>query len=174
MSVTEFKNCLVSIENGIIHSVIVDNVRPIDYFGINPKENSGIEYYKLPTKKGLIPIGLNYKLQYENKSGDTNTILLHLNKWELFKIKRQKKELLIQDKNLHLNLLKTSIVSLFSLASFYAGVIYEKHNDRNTETNTKTQTNSMTINAKNKNKVDVIKPKIISSKDSSLLETMSK
>lgn len=91
MSVTEFKDCLVSIENGIIHSVIVENVRPMDYFIINPKENSGFEYYKLPTKKGLVPIGLNYKLQYENKSGNTNTVLLSLSKWKVFCIKWQQK-----------------------------------------------------------------------------------
>ncbi len=91
-SETEYLDCVLSIENGIVHRVIVNDVKPIEYFSINPKENAEFKYYKLPSKKGLVPIESNYKLQYNNDSGNTNTVYLNLSKWDLFKIKKQKKE----------------------------------------------------------------------------------
>ena len=95
-SATEFYDCTMSIENGIVHRVIMPTAKPIEYFTVNPKDNAAFQYYKLPTSKGFIPIGLNYKIEYENKSGETNTVLLNLSKWRLFCLKRQQKRHWIQ------------------------------------------------------------------------------
>lgn len=96
ISELEFRDCSILVENGIIHRVLVDNVRPMDYFGINPKENTGFNIYKLPSKKGLVPMESNYKLQYDNEQNIKNTIYLNLNTIKLFSINWQQKKFYFQ------------------------------------------------------------------------------
>lgn len=95
-SVSEFYNCTLLIENGLIHRVLVPDAKPIEYFTINPKDNADFEYYKLPTKKGLAPYEANYKLQYNNESGGTNSIYIKLNKSKSFCLNWQKRKYWIQ------------------------------------------------------------------------------
>uniref|UniRef100_UPI004049DDB4 hypothetical protein n=2 Tax=Gelidibacter sp. TaxID=2018083 RepID=UPI004049DDB4 len=92
----EFFDCTISIENGIIHRVIAPIAKPIEYFTLNPKNNAEFEYYKLPTNKGFVPIDSNYKIEYENKNGEMNTVFLNLSKWDIFCLKGQQKRHWIQ------------------------------------------------------------------------------
>lgn len=151
-SVTELYDCTMSIENGIIHRVIVPRAKPIEYFSINPKNNAEFEYYKLPTKKGIGQIGSNYKIEYENESKNINSIYVNLNTWDLFKLKRQKKELLIQDKGLKIAIV---VFVLTNILSFVGGVVYQKYNN---ESNKITKADSE-INEEIKTDNNILEPK---------------
>lgn len=158
-SITEYYNCTMIIENGIVHRVIVPNAKPIEYFTINPKNNATFEYHKLPTKKGIGQIDSNYKIEYENESGNTNTVYVKLSGLDLFKLKRQKKELLVQDRGLKIGLIKSLILAIFSFISFLLGTIYEKHKastiDHNIENHTADITKEAKINnTESENKTD--------------------
>ncbi len=99
--------CTLIIENGILHRVNSEllHSKPLDYSHIQPENNSSFELHKMPSKSSLTP-DANYKIEYKNKNSTIIKIYLKLNKWELFKLKWQKKEFDFQDKRLRLDAIK--------------------------------------------------------------------
>lgn len=88
--------CDILIENGILHNIEVPNAKQIDYFSINPKENADFKLYKLPSKKGFVPINMNYKIEYENENGEIRKIYLALTKSKMFRLNWIQKRYWIQ------------------------------------------------------------------------------
>lgn len=100
-----FKDCSFLIENGKIHNLKVNPI-PLDHEFNNPKDNSNFKLEKFQSEKALTPKGYNYFIGYLDKNNIEHRISIKLNKLQLFKLKWQLQEYLIQDKSLKLDAIK--------------------------------------------------------------------
>jgi len=133
-------NCTIQIDSGIVYRVFCDIddknkdslfKKPKDYFFIQPKKNAKLKYRKLYHGPIKAKYKYNYELEYKNKENTIVSIPVKLSKFDLLKIKRQKKELLIQDKSLKIAIV---VFILTNTLSFFGGMVYEEVNNESNKT----------------------------------------
>ena len=95
---------------------------PIHAFSYPPKNKTEFEFEKLPSEKGLVPLGSNYMIEYIGKTDSEQKIYLNLNPFQIFRIKWQLKRYLVQSDNLKVGILKYLIVTIIG---FFGGRFYE-------------------------------------------------
>jgi hypothetical protein len=123
----KFKNCSFLIEHERIHNLEVDLI-PLDFSFKEPKNNSEFKLGEFQSERPLTPEGYDYFIEYFDENNTTHKISISLNFIQLFKIKWQLRQYLIQDKSLKLGFLKCAIISIIGYSGFWFGRLYENFN----------------------------------------------
>ena len=120
--IIKFVDCELLIENGLIHKTTV-NLPPIYSFSYQPKDKSDFKLEKLPSVRSLVPMNANYLIEYVGTSDSIQTMYFNLSFSQVFKLKWQLREWLVQDKSFALEILKYAGVaflgSIFTLMFQY-------------------------------------------------------
>ncbi|USD24569.1 hypothetical protein [Flagellimonas marinaquae] len=144
----DFPECSFLLEHGRIYNVNVD-LPPIFAFSYPPKNKSDFEFEKLPSEKGLAPIGSNYLVEYIGSTDSIQRIYLKLNPFQVFRIKWQLKKYLIQDKALKLSLIGAILGVIGTLATQKLSEYFkEKNNSGTIEIQKSTEQNKTLIESK--------------------------
>lgn len=116
-------DCSFLMEKGKIYNINVD-LPPIYAFSYPIKDKSEFDFEKLPSEKGLVPIGANYVIEYIGISDSAQKIYLSLSSLQVYKIKYQLKEFLLQDRSLKLGIIKYLVITLIGFLGFLIGRYY--------------------------------------------------
>ncbi|MDI5899202.1 hypothetical protein [Flavobacterium yafengii] len=119
---TEYINCDLTITNGKIYDLNIDDIDSYDLFLSNKDHSSDYEIVKIIDTENS-PYNSNYVLKYFGGSKKPSLVYLKLNWLEIIRLKFAMRKMLIQSNEIKIELLKYLTTAILS---FIGGVIYQQ------------------------------------------------